>query len=65
MADDPKKVRREGQRIGDIEVVRDSGRRTNKCEVIWECRNVVTGETIYRKSTALSKRARRLGVPKP
>lgn len=65
MAADPKKVDRTGQRIGDIEVLYDSGRRTKKCEILWVTRNVVTGEERLRKSTALSKQARRLGVPRP
>lgn len=65
MAAAPKKVDRTGQRISDIEILYDTGRRTKKCEIIWACRNVETGEEFCRKSTALSKQARLLGVPKP
>lgn len=58
-------IDRTGQRIGDIEVVCDSGKRTKKREVLWLTRNVVTGREALRKSTHLSRRARRRGVPKP
>lgn len=56
---------RAGWRIGDLEVLHDSGKRSKKCEVIWVCRNVETGELAHKRSGCLARMERRLGLPRP